>query len=74
MVVNGLTCAENIKQLEERLRTVLDLCRKYNICLLLKNFVIWTRVKFAGHIISYKGVQPEAEKVSANRSFTRLTT
>ena len=73
IVDDGLTCAKSVKELEERLRKVLNLCRSYNICLSRKKFAISTKVKFAGHIISHKGVQPDPEKVAAIRTFPRPT-
>ena len=73
IVDDGITCAESLSQLETRLRALLLKCREYNITLSKKKFAVGRSVKFAGHIISTKGVQPDPEKVEALQSFPRPT-
>ena len=73
IIDDGLVYGNSLKQLEKRLRKVLQKCREYNIILSLDKFDISTKVKFAGHIISNAGVQPDPEKVKAIQDFAAPT-
>ena len=52
-----------------RIRTVLERCRHLGITISLKKLEVGSQVKFAGHIITDKGVKPDPEKISAIKDF-----
>ena len=56
-------------QLLQRVRAVLERCRKAGITISRKKFEIGQRVKFAGHIVTSEGVEPDQEKLDAVNKF-----
>ena len=71
IVDDGLTQGADLPQLRTRLIALLEDCKKEGITLSLKKFAISRQVKFAGHLISDAGVQPDPEKVAALVKFPR---
>ena len=69
IVDDSLTCARNLKELDQRLRAVLDDCRHYNITLSKKKFQVGTELKFAGHVVGVDGIKPDPDKVKALEEF-----
>ena len=64
-----LVCAENYKQLEERVRKVLDNCRTAKITISKKKLTIGENIDFAGFSISQEGITPDKEKVKSLTEF-----
>lgn len=73
LVDDGLTEAENLPQLRERLIALLKDCEKHKITLSKKKFQIGSEVKFAGHLVGAEGVKPDPEKVKAITEFPTPT-
>lgn len=69
LVDDILVEGETLEQLQDRIRNVLQRCRKHNIRLSLKKFEIGRKVSFAGHIISEGNVKPDPSKVEAITKF-----
>ena len=61
--------APSMETLLERIRTVLERCRQLGITISLKKLEVGPKVKFAGHIITDKGVKPDPEKIGAIKDF-----
>ena len=57
--------AEDSKQLERRIRQVLENCRRLNITISKKKFEIGEEIEFAGHIISRNGISSDKSKYDA---------
>ena len=68
-----LIWAEDLTTLEQRVRTVLDRCRQYNVTISKKKFEIGSTIDFAGHIISNMGIRPNDDKYKAVTDFPRPT-
>ena len=57
IVDDTLIWAENIDTLKERIITVLDRCREFNVTISKKKFEIGEIIEFAGHMISATGIR-----------------
>ena len=68
-----LIWAENIDTLKERIITVLDRCREFNVTISKKKFEIGEILEFAGHMISATGIRPDDKKYEAIKNFPRPT-
>ena len=68
-----LIWAEDMDQLIERTRIILERCREHNITISRKKLELETKMNFAGHIISAEGIQPDEEKYAAISRFPRPT-
>ena len=68
-----LIWAENIDILKERITTVLDRCREFNVTISKKKFEIGEIIEFAGHMISATGIRPDDKKYDAIKNFPRPT-
>ena len=64
-----LVQAPDLETLKERLDAVLARCKTTGITISKKKFVIGRKIKFAGHVISPDGVEPDSEKVEAIKHF-----
>ena len=73
MVDDTLILAEDMTTLEQRVRTVLDRCRQYNVTISKKKFEIGSTIDFASHIISNMGIRPNDDKYKASTDFSRPT-
>ena len=60
-----LIWAENDKQLEERIRKIMQKCREHQITISASKFTIGEEVKFAGYMVSKDGIKPDPMKVAA---------
>ena len=69
IVDDGLIQAKNTKQLMERVNIVLERCRQFGIRISKKKFDIGSSVRFAGFVVSDKGIKPDPEKVEGISSF-----
>ena len=61
--------APDLSTLLKRIRLVLDRCRELGITISLKKLEVGQKIKFAGHIVSADGVQPDPEKTQAITDF-----
>ncbi|KAG1696506.1 Transposon Ty3-G Gag-Pol polyprotein [Nymphon striatum] len=61
--------AETLKELYDRLQNVLVRCREKNIQLSLGKLEIGHSVRFAGHVVSDKGTQPDTARLEAIANF-----
>ena len=52
-----------------RINIVLDRCKAHNITISSKKLEIGDEIKFAGHIVSHKGIRPDPSKFQAIRDF-----
>jgi hypothetical protein len=68
-----LVWASSWEELCERVRSVLERCREHGITLSRDKMQMGSEVRFAGHVISPKGVKPEPEKVTALKNFPAPT-
>ena len=66
-----LIWAENINELEERVRKVLTKCKERGITISKKKFAVGKRVKFAGYIVTGEGIKPDPEKITCLKDFPR---
>ena len=66
-----LISARSFSQLHQRIRQVLLRCRDINLIVSKSKFQIGTSVKFAGHIISKDGIEPDPGMLSAIQDFPR---
>ncbi len=73
MVDDILVQAPDVETLRKRVDAVLARCKTAGITISKKKFVIGSKIKFAGHIISANGVEPDEEKVEAIRRFPAPT-
>ena len=73
IVDDTLIWAEDMGTLDQRIRTVLDRCRQYNVTISKKKFEIGSKIDFAGHIISDQGIRPNDDKYKAVTDFPRPT-
>ena len=73
IVNDTIIWAENEKQLEERVTTVLRRCEENNITILRKKFEMGNSIHFAGHVISDSGIRPDDDKFAALRNFQQPT-
>ena len=84
VVIEGLPFAQKIVDdilieapdsptLYRRIRQVLRRCEKFGITISLRKLQIGSRVKFAGYVISEKGVYPDPEKIAALTEFPAPT-
>jgi hypothetical protein len=69
MVDDILVQAETREELFTRIESVLERCREHGIVLSKDKLEIGQSVKFAGHIVSDKGVSPDPEKLGAVADF-----
>ena len=61
--------APDYATLFERFRAVLSGCKEHGITLSKKKVQIGSQVKFAGHIVSANGTEPDPEKIQALQDF-----
>ena len=61
--------AETEKELMQRIRLVLDRARKHNMIISRKKLQAGREVRFAGYIISEKGVKPDPSALDGLRKF-----
>jgi transposase InsO family protein len=73
LVDDILVEGNSLRQLDERLRALLERCRKHRIRLSLSKLQIGQNVHFAGHIIGKDGIKPDPTKVEALRDFASPT-
>ena len=71
IVDDTLIWAENISELLDRTRIILERCRHSNITISKKKLELGSRINFTGHIISDKGIRPDDEKYKAVKEFPR---
>ena len=64
-----LISAPSLEELKRNINIVLERCREMNMTISKKKFKIGSTVKFAGYIISDRGVMPDPEKVEALRNY-----
>ena len=57
----------------ERIRQVLERCRRHGITVSEKKLQVGTKVKFAGYIVSTEGVKPDPAKLAAIADFPAPT-
>ena len=65
----GQILAENMNELMERTRIILERCRESNITISKKKLELGSSINFAGHIISDKGIRPDDKKYRAVKDF-----
>ena len=63
----------SMETLFQRIRDVLQRCRKHGITISKKKMQIGQQVKFAGYLVSQHGVQPDPEKIKAISEFPAPT-
>ena len=68
-----LVTALTVKELDRRIRQVLDRCVQENVIVSLKKFQVGRSVKFAGHMISSEGVASDPEHLRAIKEFRAPT-
>ncbi len=73
LVDDVLVTGVDEQQLKDRLRQVLERCEKAGITLSKKKLQVGSSVKYAGMIVSDKGVLPDPDKVRAIRDFPKPT-
>ena len=73
IVDDVLVSAPTLSILEQRIRKVLTRCEQEHVAISLNKFQIGHTVKFAGHIISSEGVQPDPERIKAISDFPAPT-
>ena len=73
IVDDVLVSAPTLSILEQRIRKVLTRCEQEHVAISLNKFQIGHMVKFAGHIISSEGVQPDPERIKAISDFPAPT-
>ena len=64
-----LVTGVSLEQLQDRVEQVLQRCQKYSVSISHKKFVIGERVKFAGHVVSSSGIEPDPDTVAAIANF-----
>ena len=64
-----LICANNKKELETKMVTILNNCREHNITISKEKLAIGTEIEFAGYKISPKGIEPDESKLKALLDF-----
>ena len=80
IIIEGLSWARKIvddtliwaateEELLERTRIVLQRCKENNITISLKQLEMGSEIKFAGHIVSSKGIRPDENKFAATQQF-----
>ena len=69
LVDDILIHAQTLPILISRIKKVLDKCREHNLTISRKKFKVGNRVKFAGFIVSDKGVAPDPERIAAIAGF-----
>ena len=69
LVDDMLIQAPTFELLMKRLSKVLRQCLNHQLTISLPKLRIGTSVKFAGHIISHRGIEPDPMKLSAIKSF-----
>lgn len=69
LVDDILVEADTLEDLNDRLQNVLKRCRDKGIQLSLDKFDAGKKIKFAGHIISDKGTQPDDTRLEAIANF-----
>ena len=73
IVDDTIIWAENEKQLEERVTTILRRCEENNITISRKKFEMGNSIHFAVHVISDGGIRPDDEKFTTLRNFQQPT-
>ena len=71
LVDDILVVARTQEELEERLRVVLQKCRKAGITLSKRKFEVGESIEFGGYKISRKGIRPDKRKLEAITAFPR---
>ena len=71
LVDDLLIYSHSLSGLHENIKTLLDRLRKYNISLSEKKFQISTEVKFAGVLVSHKGIRPDPARLDALLALSR---
>ncbi len=69
LVDDILIQAVNETELLKKLEEVLERCRKHGISISHEKLQLGKEVKFAGHIVSKKGIRPDPDKVKAIANF-----
>ena len=69
-----LIFGEDLKTVTERTRLILTRCRENSITLSKKKVEFGQEVKFAGFLVSAKGVKPDPDKMKAIRDFPKPKT
>ena len=57
------------EEMWSRINIVLDRCKSHNITISRKKLEIGEEIKFAGHVISSRGIKPDPSKFQAIRDF-----
>ena len=71
LVDDLLIYSHSLTGLHDNITALLDRLRKYNISLSAKKFQISTEVKFAGVLVSHKGIRPDPSRLDALLSLGR---
>ena len=66
-----LICAPSLSTLNERVSTILELCRLHNIAISKKKLEIGEEITFAGFLLTREGIKPDPEKTRALSDFPR---
>ena len=62
IVGDMLIWAEDMDQLIERTRIILERCREHSITISRKKLELGSKINFAGHVMSADGIQPDKKK------------
>jgi len=73
LVDDILVEAPDIETLSTRIREVLTRCKQHKIIISRKKFQVGTKIKFAGYVVSDKGILPDPEKTAAIADFPTPT-
>ena len=73
IVDDGLIQAPSMEVLLDRIQTILQRCRAHGIRVSEKKFQFGESIKFAGHIVSSKGVAPDPDKLRGIQDFPMPT-
>ena len=68
-----LIAAKTKEELFDRIKLVLEGCRKNGVTISRKKFRIGSEIKFAGFIVNEAGVKPNPEKIEGIKNFPRPT-
>ena len=69
LVDDILICGKNAEEIITRTRNVFKKCEEWGITLSQHKYQFGNQVKFAGYLISDKGIAPDPDKVAAIRDF-----
>ena len=71
IVDDVLVWASNMQELQSRITTVANNCKRLNITLSKKKFQVGSQIPFAGYIVGANGIQPDPDRVSAVKQFAK---